>query len=46
MLSGASDYAPLPDVQVPLEASSPTLLAGALPSHPPASMSRGLASSA
>ena len=43
MLSGASDRAPLPnDLRVPLEASSPALLVGALPSDPPlASVSRG-----
>ena len=43
MLSGASDCAPLPnDLRVPLEASSPALLVGALPSDPPlASVSRG-----
>ena len=47
MLSGASDRAPLPDdLQVPLEASSPALPTGALPSDPPASMSRGPASGA
>ena len=45
MLSGAPDPAPLPDdLQVPLEASSPTLPVGALPSDPLASMDRSPAS--
>ena len=36
VLSGASDCAPLPyDLRVPLEARSPALPAGALPSDPP-----------
>ena len=53
VLFGASNRAALPDdLQVPLEASSPTLPARALPFNPPppppppASMSRGLASGA
>ena len=47
VLSGASDHAPLPDdLRVPLEVNSPTLPARALPYDPPASMSRGPASSA
>ena len=41
-LSEAPDRAPLPDdLRVPLEASYPTLPAGALPFDPPTSMNRG-----
>ena len=47
VLFGAFDRAPLSDdLRVPLEVSSPTLPARALPSNPPAFVSRGLAPSA
>ena len=47
MLSGAPDRAPLPDdLRVPPEASSPALLAGALPFESPASVNRGPTSGA
>ena len=42
VLSGAPDRAPLPDdLRVPLEASSPAFLAGALPFDPPSFVNRG-----
>ena len=47
VLSRTSDHAPLPDdLRVPLEASSPTLPAGDLPSDPPEYVSWGPASGA
>ena len=47
VLFGASDRSPLPDdLRVPLEASSPALLDGALPSDPSGSVSQGPTSGA